>query len=152
VGQIDAQGLLEITGRKKDILITSGGKSISPAQIENLLTSSPWVREAIIVGDGRRYLSALIRIDADAVAGWASRQGIAFTTHADLGRHDEVRTLIQDVVDEANSQLAQAETVKRFALLTDEMDLQAGAPAATRKARRDAVARAHGELIEELYA
>jgi long-chain acyl-CoA synthetase len=152
VGQIDAQGRLEITGRKKDIVITSGGKSISPSQIENLLMSSPWVREAIIVGDRRRYLSALIRIDADAVADWASQQGIAFTTHADLSRHEEVRTLIEGVVDEVNSQLAQAETVKRFALLTDEMDLQAGAPAATQKARRDAFARAHGELIEELYA
>ncbi|HLY81585.1 MAG TPA: hypothetical protein VKQ71_01300, partial [Acidimicrobiales bacterium] len=150
-GQIDAQGQLEITGRKKDIIITSAGKSISPSQIENLLTSSPWVREALIVGDRRRYLSALIRIDSDTVAGWASQQGIAFTTHADLSRREEVRTLIQGAVDDVNSQLAQAETVKRFALLTDEMDLRAGAPDATQKAKRDAIARDHAELIEELY-
>jgi long-chain acyl-CoA synthetase len=86
------------------------------------------------------------------VAGWASQQGIAFTAHADLSRREEVRSLIQGAVDDVNSRLAQAETVKRFALLTDDMDLQMGTPAATQKAKRDAVAREHAVLIEELYS
>jgi long-chain acyl-CoA synthetase len=84
VGTLDADGYLTITDRRKDILITAGGKNVSPSWIENALKVSPWVREAIVVGDRRKYLVALIGIELDTVGDWATRQRIPFTTYADL--------------------------------------------------------------------
>jgi long-chain acyl-CoA synthetase len=152
IGELDADGYLAITDRKKDIIITTGGKSISPSQIENLLKASPWVREAIIVGDRRRYLTALLGIEADTVGDWATRQRIAFTTYADLSRHDDVRALVQGVVDEVNGQLAQVSTIKRFALLPNELAHEDDTLTATQKVKRAAIAREYHAAIEEMYA
>jgi long-chain acyl-CoA synthetase len=152
IGELDADGYLTITDRKKDIIITTGGKSISPSQIENLLKASPWVREAIVVGDSRRYLTALLGIEADTVGDWATRRRISYTTYADLSRHDDVRSLLQSVVDEVNAQLAQVSTIKRFALLPKELAHEDDELTATQKVKRAAIAREFSTVIEELYA
>ena len=113
VGTLDADGYLTITDRKKDIIITAGGKNISPSEIENKLKLSPYIREAVVIGDRRPYLTALLGIELDTVRNWATRQGLAFTTYADLSAKPEVRALLQEWVDQVNTELAQVETVKR---------------------------------------
>lgn len=151
VGELDSDGYLTITDRKKDILITSGGKNISPSWIENKLKVSPYVRESIVIGDRRKYVTALVGIELDTVGDWATRRGIAFTTYRDLSEKAEVRTLIGSVIDEVNATLANAEQVKRFALLPKELDHEDGQLTATQKVRRRAISAEFADLIEALY-
>jgi long-chain acyl-CoA synthetase len=151
VGTIDEAGFLTITDRKKDVIITAGGKNISPSEIENRLKVSPYVREAMVVGDRRKYLVALIGIEADTVSDWAARQGLAFTTYGDLSRKPEVRELIGQWVEEVNRDLAQVETVKRFALLEKELDHEDGELTATLKVKRRALEKQFETQIQELY-
>jgi long-chain acyl-CoA synthetase len=152
VGTLDADGFLQITDRKKDILITAGGKNISPSWIENALKVSPYVREAIVIGDRRKYLVALIGIEYDTVGNWATQQRIAFTTYADLSARPEVVALIDRWVQEVNAQLAQVEQVKRFALLPKELDHEEGELTATQKVKRRAIAAQFQGVIEAMYA
>jgi long-chain acyl-CoA synthetase len=152
VGVLDDDGFLTITDRKKDIIITAGGKNVSPSEIENKLKVSPYVREAVVVGDRRPYLVALVGIEADTVGDWATRRRLSFTTYADLSRKPEVRELIQGVVDEANAELASVEQVKRFALLERELDHDTGELTATLKVKRRAIEERFAGEIEGLYA
>ncbi|MDQ1443932.1 MAG: long-chain acyl-CoA synthetase [Acidimicrobiaceae bacterium] len=151
VGELDADGFLTITDRKKDIIITAGGKNISPSEIENRLKVSPYVREAIVIGDQRKHLSALIGIEADTVGDWATRHHIPFTTYHDLSSKAEVRDLIKEWVDRVNADLAQVETVKRFELLPKELDHEEGELTATQKVKRSAIAKEFADLIEGMY-
>ena len=151
MGELDDDGFLAITDRKKDIIITAGGKNISPSEIENMLKVSPYVREAIVIGDKRKYLTALIGIEADTVGDWATRQNIPFTTYADLSRKAEVRELISQWVEQVNKDLAQVETVKRFELLPKELDHEEGELTATQKVKRSAIAKEFSDLIEGMY-
>jgi long-chain acyl-CoA synthetase len=151
VGQLDEHGHLRITDRKKDIIITAGGKNVSPSEIENRLKVSPYVREAMVIGDRRKYLVALIGIEADTVGDWAARRGIAFTTYADLSRRPEVRELVGKWVEQVNAELAQVERIKRFALLDKELDHEDGELTATQKVKRKAIEREFAEAIEDLY-
>src|SRR5205823_14641824 len=114
VGELDGDGFLTITDRKKDIIITAGGKNISPSEIENRLKVSPFVREAVVIGDRRKYLTALIGIEADTVGDWATRHRLGFTTYRDLAAKAEVKELIGEWVEQVNVELAQVETIKRF--------------------------------------
>jgi long-chain acyl-CoA synthetase len=145
------EGHLTITDRKKDVIITAGGKNVSPSEIENRLKVSPYVREAIVVGDRRKYLVALVGIEADTVSDWAARRGLAFTTYGDLSRKGEVRELIAGWVDEVNKDLAQVETIKRFALIEKELDHEDGELTATLKVKRRALERQFEKQIAELY-
>jgi long-chain acyl-CoA synthetase len=151
VGEMDADGFVRITDRKKDIIITSGGKNISPSWIENLLKVSPYVREAIVIGDRRKYLTALIGIELDTVGDWATRRRIPFTTYKDLSEQSEVIELISGVVDGVNEQLAQVERVKRFRLIPKELDHEEGELTATQKVKRRAIAAQFEPIIEEMY-
>jgi long-chain acyl-CoA synthetase len=151
VGEFNAEGYLRITDRKKDIMITAGGKNITPSWIENKLKVSPYVREAIIIGDRRKYVAALIGIELDTVRDWATRQQIAFTTYEDLTTKPEVRALVQEWVDAVNADLAPVEQVKKFALLPKELDHEDGELTATQKVKRRAIAAMFSDLVEGLY-
>jgi long-chain acyl-CoA synthetase len=151
VGELDADGFLTITGRKKEIIITAGGKNISPSEIENRLKVSPFVREAVVVGDRRKYLTALIGIEADTVANWAARQRIGFTTYDDLSAKPEVRALIGEWVAAVNEDLASVETIKDFRLLPKELDHEEGELTATQKVKRARIADEFADLIEAMY-
>ena len=151
VGELDADGYLTITDRKKDIIITAGGKNISPSEIENKLKVSPFVREAIVVGDRRKYLTALIGIELDTVADWAGRRGVTFTTYADLAAKEPVRELIGEWVERVNGELAQVERVKRFTLLRKELDHEDGQLTATQKVKRAAISEEFADEVEALY-
>jgi len=151
IGELDADGFLTITDRKKDIIITGGGKNVSPSEIENRLKVSPFVREAIVIGDQRKYLVSLIGIELDTVGNWALRRRLPFTTYADLSAKPEVEELIAGVVAEANAELAQVEQIKRFALLPKELEPEDGEVTATQKVKRRAIATSFGPMIEDLY-
>jgi long-chain acyl-CoA synthetase len=151
VGELSADGFLRITDRKKDIIITAGGKNISPSEIENRLKVSPYVREAVVIGDRRKYVTALIGIELDTVGNWASRRGLAYTTYADLSTKDDVRRLIDDVVNEANNELAQVERIKKFTLIGKELDHEDGELTATQKVKRRALEHRFEQEIEAMY-
>ncbi len=151
VGTIDADGFVTITDRKKDVIITAGGKNISPSEVENKLKVSPYIREAVVIGDRRPYLVALIGVEEDTVGDWLTRRRIPYTTYADMSSLPEVRELIAEWVDQVNAELAQVETIKRFALLPKELYHEDGEVTATQKVKRRAIEAAFGSLIEDLY-
>ncbi|MGE3329089.1 MAG: long-chain fatty acid--CoA ligase, partial [Acidimicrobiia bacterium] len=134
-----------------DIIITAGGKNISPSEIENKIKFSPYVREAIVVGEGRKFLTAHIGIEFDAVANWAEKRRIPYTTYRDLSERAEVIELIDDWVTEVNRDLARVETIKRFWLLPKELDHEDSELTATQKVRRSAIVERFGCEIEALY-
>jgi long-chain acyl-CoA synthetase len=142
---------IRISDRIKDIIITAGGKNISPSEIENALKASPYIKEAIVIGDRRKFLTALIGIELDTVGNWAQKRKLPFTTYRDLSQKREVRDLVQGIVDDVNRQFADVETIKKFALLPKELDHEEGELTATQKVRRSAISDQFGELIESLY-
>jgi long-chain acyl-CoA synthetase len=149
---VDGRGThLRITDRAKDILITAGGKNIAPSEMENALKASPFVKEAVVIGDRRPYLVALIGIELETVGDWAQRRGIAYTTYRDLSEKPRVHELIQGVVTEANTRFATAEQVKKFRLLPKELDHEDGELTATQKVKRGAITKAFGPLVDEMY-
>jgi long-chain acyl-CoA synthetase len=143
---------LRITDRMKDIIITAGGKNVAPSELENALKASPYVREAVVIGDRRPYLTALIGIELDTVGEWAQRRGLAYTTYRDLSGTSEVRALVQDVVDAVNQRFAAAEQIKQFRLLPKELDHEDGDLTATQKVKRQAIACSFEDLIESMYS
>jgi long-chain acyl-CoA synthetase len=143
---------VRITDRAKDIMITAGGKNVAPSEIENALKASPFIKEAIVIGDRRPHLTALIGIELDTVGEWAQRRRIPYTTYRDLSEKTQVRELVQSVVDEVNARHAPVEQIKKFRMLPKELDHEDGELTATQKVRRAAIAKAFADLVEELYA
>ncbi|MFV1961279.1 MAG: long-chain fatty acid--CoA ligase [Acidimicrobiia bacterium] len=142
---------VKIVDRMKDIIITSGGKNISPSEIENILKTSPYIKEAMVIGDGRKYLSAVIGIELDVVGHWATRKGIPYTTYRDLGEKPEVIELVQGVINETNVRFARAEQIKKFRMIPKELDHEDGELTATQKLKRAAIDSMFGDLIEGMY-
>ncbi len=147
----ERDGQIYIVDRMKDIMITAGGKNITPSEIENTMKGSPYIKECIVVADGRRFVSALIQIDFETVAKWAEGKRIAFTHFRSLVEHPEVNQLIQKEVDAGNAKLAQVTNIRRFHLLTKELDHDDGEVTATMKVRRSSVYETYADVIESLY-
>ncbi len=142
---------VRIVDRIKHIIITSGGKNISPSEIENTLKVSPFVNEAMVIGDGRKYLTALIGIELDTVGNWALKRGIPYTTYRDLSEKPEVIELIQKEVDRTNEKFARVEGIKKFRLLPKELDHEDGETTATMKLKRGAMEEMYADLVESMY-
>jgi long-chain acyl-CoA synthetase len=151
VGEIDADGFLKITDRKKDILVTAGGKNVAPQNIENELKTSKWVSQALVVGDRRPYVAALVTLDEAEIHGWAEERGLDGDM-ATLSTRPEVRDLIQTVVDDANRDRSRYEQVKRFVILPRDFTADAGEITPTLKLRRRAVLEHFEAQVDELYA
>jgi long-chain acyl-CoA synthetase len=151
VGEWDGNHV-KIVDRKKDIIITAGGKNISPSELENRLKVSPFIKEVMVIGDRRKFISALIGIEFDVVSNWAQRKGITFTTYRDLSEKQEVIDLVRRQVDEANADFARVEQVKKFKLIPKELDHDQGELTATQKIKRKVLADQFSDLIEEMYA
>ena len=147
----EKDGLLRIVDRLKDIMITAGGKNLTPSEIENTMKGSPFIKECVVVADARRFVGALIQIDYDAVAQWAESNDVTFTHFRSLVETAEVRELVQAEVDKGNSQLAEVSRVRRFHLLTKELDHDDGEVTATMKVRRASIYKTYGPEIEALY-
>ena len=143
---------VKIVDRIKHIIITSGGKNISPSEIENSLKTSPFVKEAMVIGDGRKYLTALIAIEYDVVGNWALGRQIPYTTYRDLAEKDEVFELVQGVVNETNEKFARVEQIKKFRMIPKELDHEDGELTATQKLKRGAMHDMFGELVESMYS
>ena len=143
---------LRIIDRKKDIMITAGGKNITPSEIENALRFSPYVKEAVVIADRRRFVSALIQIDFESVSKWTEEQGLIYTHFRSLVELAPVRDLIQREVDTANARMPQVQQVRKFHLLTKELDHDDGEVTATMKVRRKSIAEKYAQVIEAIYA
>ena len=142
---------VKIVDRIKHIIITSGGKNISPSEIENSLKASPFVKEAMVIGDGRKYITALIGIEFDTVGNWALRKKIPYTTYRDLSEKPEVIELIQKVINETNEKFARVEQIKKFRMIPKELDHEDGELTATQKLKRSAMKDMFEDLVEGMY-
>lgn len=147
----EQDGRVRIVDRLKDIMITAGGKNLTPSEIENAVKGSPYVKECIVIADGRKYVSALIQLEFDTVGKWAESRRIAFTHFRSLAECAQVRELVQQEVSRANAGLAPVAQIKRFHLLTKELDHDDGEVTATMKVRRASIYRTYANEIETLY-
>jgi len=151
LGSIDEDGYLSITGRKKDIIITAGGKNLTPANIENDLKQSRWISQAVMHGDRRPFPSMLITLDEEEIVPWAQQQSIEDTSMAALARHPKVVELIQGELDRANAHYAQVEQVKRFFILDHDLSQETGELTPTLKVKRNVVNEMYADRFDELY-
>ncbi len=152
VGAIDADGFLRITDRLKDIIVTAGGKNIAPSEIENSLKCSPYIADAIVLGDRRKYLTALVLIDQENVAQYAQTQRIPYTDFASLCRAREVVSLIAQEIEGVNRVLARVETLKKFRILDQLLTPEDDEMTPTMKMKRKLVGARYADLIESMYA
>jgi long-chain acyl-CoA synthetase len=150
IGELDDEGYLKITGRKKDIIITAGGKNLTPANLENDLQQSRFISQAMMHGDRRPYPVALITLDEEEIVPWAKEQGLPEDVAA-LAEHDEVMSLVQKELDRANSNYASVEQVKKFTILPRELSIEEGELTPTLKIKRTVVNERYAELFDSLY-
>lgn len=151
VGKLDADGFLTITGRLKDIIITAGGKNITPAEIESRLKFSHYISDAVVIGDGRKYLSCLIMIDQENVEKFAQDQKIPFSDFASLCAAQDVVDLISKEVEQVNKEFARVEQIKEFRLINVLLTAEDEELTATMKLKRGLVEKKHKALIDEMY-
>jgi len=152
IGYLDPDNYLFITDRKKDLIKTAGGKFVAPQPIENALKTSPYILNAMIVGDQRRFVVALIVPNATTVSARLQDQGISFASHQEMAAHPAVRSLIEGEVKRLTAHLAQWETIKRFALLPEDFTFDNGSLTFTLKLKRRVVEKNYREIIDKLYA
>ena len=142
-------GHFRIVDRKKDIMITAGGKNIAPSEVENLLKSSSFISEAVLFADGRKFPAALIEIDFDTVADWARQNGVIYTGFTSLAQHPSVTDLVGREIEKANVQLARVEQVKKFRVIPKELDPEEGDTTPTRKVKRRHTYLLFKDLVEK---
>jgi long-chain acyl-CoA synthetase len=153
LGTLDADGCLTITGRKKDIIVTSGGKNVSPAVLEDRLRSRPPIGQCLVVGDHRPYVAALITLDPEAVAHWLSVRGLpADTPMSEVIADPRMRATVQQAVDHANEAVSRAESIRAFALVEGAFTEENGLLTPSLKVRRQAATEVYAQQVEELYA
>ncbi|WP_137388533.1 AMP-dependent synthetase/ligase [Rhodoligotrophos defluvii] len=150
VTQLD-NGEIAMVDRKKAIIITSGGKNIAPSEIENALKDSPYIKEVIVVGEGRKFLGALVQIDFDNVGRWASSKGLPYTTYRSLTELPEVQDLVQREVDRVNGLFARVENIRKFVILQKELDHDDGELTATQKVRRSMIDKKFAAELKAIY-
>jgi long-chain acyl-CoA synthetase len=152
LGRLDDDGFLYITGRKKDIIITAGGKNITPANLENGLKQNQYISQAVVYGDRRPYLTALITLDPEEIAAYAEQHDLGTTDVAQLSRRKEIRELVQKAVDEVNSKVARVEGVKKFSILPHDLTQETGELTPTLKVKRNVVYDKYASEFDALYA
>jgi long-chain acyl-CoA synthetase len=151
VGEIDADGFVRITDRMKDIIITAGGKNVTPSEIENQLKFSPYISDAVVIGDQRRFLSCLVMIDHETVAQFAQERNVPFTNFASLCRAPEVQDLIWGEIERVNKQLARVETIKKFRLIEQILTAEDEELTPTMKLKRTLVNAKYKAVIDAMY-
>jgi long-chain acyl-CoA synthetase len=152
IGELDEQGYLRITDRKKDLIKTSGGKYVAPQKVEGVLkVASPYISQVLVHGDGRKYVSALVTLDPEAIEGWAKDQGLSYSLFDELAGSREVHDLIESQVTEANQSLERWETIKRFEILPSELSVEEGEVTPSLKVRRRAVEEKYADVLNSMY-
>ena len=151
IGFIDADGFLTITDRKKDLIVTAGGKNIAPQPIENLLKTSPYVANAVVIGDRRRYVTALIVPNFEKLEAWAKKNAVPYAGRADLVRNERVVKFLWSEVEKATPGLASYERIKKIVLLERDFEVETGEITPTLKVKRNIVEKKYQDLIAGLY-
>lgn len=151
IGELDSEGYLSITGRKKDLIVTAGGKNVSPSQLEDVLASDPLISQAVVVGDNRSFIAALITIDQEAFPAWAEKHGKTGQV-GDLLQDGDLVGAVQDAVDKANKTVSRAESIRKFKILANEFTVEGGELTPTLKLKRNVVHERFSDDIENLYA
>jgi long-chain acyl-CoA synthetase len=151
LGEFDARGRLKITGRAKDLIITAGGKNVSPATLEDRLRAHPLISDSVVVGDDRPYIAALIALDGEALPEWAAEHGKAGRTAVELRDDADLRGVIDAAVADANAAVSRAEEIRNYTILPRELSIEGGELTPTMKVRRALVVKEYDQLIEELY-
>jgi long-chain acyl-CoA synthetase len=152
IGELDEKGYLRITDRKKDLIKTSGGKYVAPQKVEGVLkAASPYVSQILVHGEGRKYATALITLDAEAVEGWAKEQGLSYASFQELAGSQEVHDLTEGYVAQANQQLERWETIKKFEILPTEFSVDEGEVTPSLKIRRRAVEQKYADVLNSMY-
>ncbi|NMO03351.1 long-chain fatty acid--CoA ligase [Gordonia sp. TBRC 11910] len=153
LGTVDSQGFLSITGRKKELIVTAGGKNVSPAGLEDVIRASALVSQAMVVGDQQPFIAALVTIDPEAFPGWKERNGKpASATVEDLANDADLRAEVQSAVDEANKTVSHAEAIKKFTVLPNDFTEETGEMTPTLKVKRNVVSEKYADAIAGLYA
>ncbi|WP_422391521.1 AMP-dependent synthetase/ligase [Arthrobacter sp. N1] len=152
LGSLDEDGFLTITGRKKDLLVTAGGKNVAPGPLEERLREHQLVAQAVVVGEGRPFIGALVSLDREALDSWAAGRGRKGLTVEEAARDAEVRSELQTAVDAANATVSRAEQIRRFTVLAAEFTVESGHLTPTLKLKRAAVVAEHAAALDELYA
>ena len=152
LGRLDPDGFLWITGRQKEIIITAGGKNVTPSNIENMLKDHPLIDQAMVHGDRRKYLTGLLALDPENVKAWATENGYGGIPDDALLRLPALRQEIERIVEEVNGRLARFETIKRFAILPEPLQVEKGEMTPTMKVRRQVVEQRFKKLLDSLYA
>jgi long-chain acyl-CoA synthetase len=151
LGRIDEDGFLHITGRKKDIIITAGGKNITPANLENGLKQSQYISQAVVYGDRRPYLTAVVTLDPEEIAAYAKEHGLGTTDVTELAKREEVKALVQGVLDGVNSKVARVEQVKKFTILPHDLTQETGELTPTMKVKRNIVYEKYAKVFDAMY-
>lgn len=151
LGEIDADGFLKITGRKKELIVTSTGKKVAPALIENMLKEHHLISQAMVYGEGKSYLVALVTLNPIEAGEYARAHGVT-ETPAGLARSDEIATLVKSIVDQVNARVSTTESIKKFVVLERDFEIERDEITPTGKLKRDVVTERYGELIQSLYA
>ncbi len=151
IGEIDDAGFLRITDRKKDIIVTAGGKNIAPQNIENTLKTNTYVSQVMVHGDKRKFLSALVTLDPEAITHWAKEQRVEFSDYTDLMTKTEVYQLVDGIIKETNATLPSYETIKKFAILDQDFSQEGGELTPTLKVKRKVVTEKHQAVLDSFY-
>ena len=152
VGIKDNEGYVRITDRMKDIIITAGGKNITPSEIENQLKFSPYISDAVVIGDKRKFLSCLVMIDPETVGQFAQERSVPFTDFASLCRAREVQDLIWSEIERVNAGFARVETIKKFRLIEQQLTAEDDEVTPTMKLKRKFVSEKYKSMIDGMYA
>ena len=152
LGEVDEDGFLRITGRKKDIIVTAGGKNVAPAVLEDRIRAHHLVSQCMVVGDGRAYITALITLDPEALPAWAEQHGKSGVPPEELAEDAVIRAEIQAAVDEANKAVSRAESIRKFMIITEDWTEESGHLTPSMKLKRVNVLKDHATEIEQLYA
>ena len=151
IGKIDEKGFLFITDRKKDLIITSGGKNIAPQKIETMLKENPLFAQAVVIGERKNYLTLLLNLDYDIAAQIAKANGIEFGNSRDLAKNAEFLKVIDNFINEVNAKLAKYETVKKYKILEKDFSQEGGELTVSLKVKRNVIHAKYTALIDEMY-
>ncbi len=151
IGEFDEEGFLKITDRKKDIIVTAGGKNIAPQNIESILKQVPFISQAVVLGDRRKYLTSLITLSRESVEDYARKASIHFGDYKELTHHPKIYELIKKAIEEKNKTLASYESIKRFAILENDFSQETGELTPTLKVKRKFVGEKYRDVIDQLY-